>query len=83
MSRQKGAPQVELQTTIGTFVVELYVDHAPKTCKNFLGLVDRKYYDGTPFHRIIRVSHSPISATTDSHSQLKKAFDAIGIAKLR
>ena len=51
------APKVELQTTIGNFVVELYIDHAPKTCKNFLGLVDRSYYDGTPFHRIIRVRH--------------------------
>ncbi|KAK9857934.1 hypothetical protein WJX84_006410 [Apatococcus fuscideae] len=47
------ARQVELQTSIGNFVVELYDTHAPKTCKNFLELTRRGYYNGTPFHRII------------------------------
>jgi peptidyl-prolyl cis-trans isomerase-like 1 len=51
----KGAPRVELQTTIGSFEVELYTDHAPKTCKNFIELSKRGYYNGTPFHRVIRV----------------------------
>lgn len=54
----RGAPKVELQTTIGSFVVELYVDHAPRTCKNFIELTKRGYYDGTPFHRVIRVTSS-------------------------
>ncbi|KAG7670338.1 hypothetical protein Ndes2526B_g00089 [Nannochloris sp. 'desiccata'] len=48
------APQVEIKTTMGTFVVELYLNHAPKTCKNFIELAKRGYYDGTIFHRIIR-----------------------------
>ncbi|KAK9832403.1 hypothetical protein WJX74_008989 [Apatococcus lobatus] len=47
------ARQVELQTSIGSFVVELYDSHAPKTCKNFLELARRGYYNETPFHRII------------------------------
>ena len=34
--------------------VELYVQHAPKTVKNFVELSERGYYDGTPFHRIIK-----------------------------
>lgn len=51
----RGAPRVELQTTIGSFVIELYTDHAPKTCKNFVELTRKGYYDGTPFHRVIRV----------------------------
>ena len=55
---QRGALKVELQTTIGSFTVELYVDHAPRTCKNFIELTKRGYYDGTPLHRIIRVRHS-------------------------
>lgn len=42
-----GAPQVEIQTTMGTFVVELYVNHAPKTCKNFKELAAKGYYDKT------------------------------------
>lgn len=57
----RGAPKVELQTTIGSFVVELYVDHAPRTCKNFLELSKRGYYNGTRFHRVIRVSSQPQS----------------------
>merc|ERR1712182_136284 len=31
-----------------------YWNHAPRTCKNFLELSKKGYYDGTPFHRIIR-----------------------------
>ena len=42
------ARQVELQTSIGSFVVELYDNHAPKTCKNFLELARRGYYNETP-----------------------------------
>ncbi|DBA88247.1 hypothetical protein WJX77_001330 [Trebouxia sp. C0004] len=48
------APQVEMQTSIGTIVVELYVKHAPKTCKNFRELARRGYYNNTVCHRIIK-----------------------------
>ncbi|KAL6754762.1 cyclophilin-type peptidyl-prolyl cis-trans isomerase [Haematococcus lacustris] len=48
------APQVQVDTTMGTFVVELYYKHAPQTAKNFEELAKRGYYDGTIFHRIIR-----------------------------
>lgn len=48
------APRVEIKTSMGTFQVELYQKHAPKTCKNFLDLARKGYYDGTVFHRIIR-----------------------------
>jgi peptidyl-prolyl cis-trans isomerase-like 1 len=43
----EGAPKVEIKTSIGTFVVELYIRHAPKTCKNFLELSRRGYYNNT------------------------------------
>jgi len=43
------APQVEMQTSIGTIVVELYVKHAPKTCKNF-----RQHALSMQCHRIIK-----------------------------
>ena len=33
---------------------ELYCSKAPKTCENFLELCEKKYYDGTKFHRIIK-----------------------------
>lgn len=45
---------MEIKTSMGTFQVELYQKHAPKTCKNFLDLARKGYYDGTVFHRIIR-----------------------------
>ncbi|KAF2202121.1 putative peptidyl prolyl cis-trans isomerase [Delitschia confertaspora ATCC 74209] len=47
------ATDVALETTVGKIVVELYNDHAPKTCKNFATLAQRGYYNGTIFHRII------------------------------
>ena len=34
--------------------VELYEDIAPITVKNFLKLVDEKYFDGLIFHRVIK-----------------------------
>lgn len=48
------APQVEMQTSIGTIIVELYVKHAPKACKNFRELARRGYYNNTVCHRIIK-----------------------------
>uniref|UniRef100_A0A7S2FR66 Peptidyl-prolyl cis-trans isomerase n=1 Tax=Haptolina brevifila TaxID=156173 RepID=A0A7S2FR66_9EUKA len=44
---------VTINTTMGTFVVELYPKQAPKTCQNFTELARRGYYDGIIFHRII------------------------------
>lgn len=34
-------------------VAELYPDVAPKTVENFLSLIDKKFYDGLTFHRVI------------------------------
>ncbi|GBF89987.1 peptidyl-prolyl cis-trans isomerase-like [Raphidocelis subcapitata] len=48
------APQVQIDTTMGSFTVELYYKHAPRAVENFTRLADRGYYDGTVFHRIIR-----------------------------
>lgn len=49
----KASRKVELKTTLGTFTVELYDAHAPKTTENFYQLASRGYYDGTIFHRIV------------------------------
>ncbi|MDF2951761.1 MAG: hypothetical protein K0S18_1344 [Anaerocolumna sp.] len=38
----------------GIIKVELYPDVAPNTVKNFISLVNKKYYDGLIFHRVIR-----------------------------
>jgi cyclophilin family peptidyl-prolyl cis-trans isomerase len=34
----------------------MYYKHAPKTCRNFVELARRGYYNDTIFHRIIKVS---------------------------
>ena len=47
------APQVKFDTSLGSFVVEVYPDKAPKTVENFLLYVKTKQYDGTIFHRVI------------------------------
>lgn len=44
---------VVLETSLGPIIIELYFNHAPKTCKNFLELSKSGYYSGTIFHRII------------------------------
>ncbi len=36
-----------------TFKAELYPDKAPNTVNNFLSLVEKKFYDGLIFHRVI------------------------------
>lgn len=46
-------PKVELKTTMGTVVIELYPENAPKTVENFLQYVKDGFYDGTVFHRVI------------------------------
>ena len=47
-------PKVELTTTHGPIVLELYPEKAPKSVENFLGYVESGFYDGTIFHRVIR-----------------------------
>ncbi|KFM25806.1 Peptidyl-prolyl cis-trans isomerase-like 1 [Auxenochlorella protothecoides] len=41
------APMVEIQTSMGSFTVELYERQAPRTVQNFIGLAIKGYYDGT------------------------------------
>ncbi|KAL2210206.1 peptidyl-prolyl cis-trans isomerase-like 1 [Sarocladium strictum] len=44
---------IQLETSMGSITIELYTNHAPKTCTNFTTLVRRGYYTSTIFHRII------------------------------
>ena len=46
-------PQVEMRTSIGTIVLELYPENAPETVKNFVQYVKDGFYNGTIFHRVI------------------------------
>ncbi len=46
-------PIVDVDTSMGTFKVELYPEKASKSVENFLKYVDDGSYIGTQFHRII------------------------------
>lgn len=46
-------PKVRMHTSLGSMDIELYADKAPRTVKNFLNYVNREFYDGLIFHRVI------------------------------
>lgn len=50
----KPNPNVVIETNQGTFELELNPQVAPKACENFIKLVEKKYYDGVIFHRVIK-----------------------------
>jgi peptidyl-prolyl cis-trans isomerase A (cyclophilin A) len=47
-------PKVQFITNLGSFIVELDAEAAPKTVENFLEYVKSGFYKGTIFHRVIR-----------------------------
>lgn len=46
-------PRVTLETDRGSLTIELLADQAPLTAAAFLGLVDRRYFDGSRWHRVV------------------------------
>lgn len=49
-------PRVALETTAGRIVVEVFVDKAPISARNFLRYVDQKRLDGIVFYRAVKVA---------------------------
>ena len=47
-------PQVKLTTTEGEIVLELFENQAPDTVGNFIHLVEKGFYDGVVFHRVLK-----------------------------
>lgn len=45
--------KVKMETNRGVLMIELYPDHAPGTVANFLKLINKGFYDGLSFHRVI------------------------------
>ena len=88
-------PIVVMKTTAGTFKIELWVDKAPVTVRNFLSYVDEKFYDGTIFHRVIanfmiqaggftadmkrKKTHDPIK--NEASAELKNQRGTISMAR--
>ncbi|MCA9196782.1 MAG: peptidylprolyl isomerase [Planctomycetales bacterium] len=46
-------PRVKLQTSKGDIVLELFENEAPDTVGNFVNLVEKGFYDGLTFHRVL------------------------------
>jgi peptidylprolyl isomerase len=47
-------PVIIFQTSAGEIHLQLMPEVAPKACENFTKLVEKGYYDGTVFHRVIQ-----------------------------
>jgi cyclophilin family peptidyl-prolyl cis-trans isomerase len=47
-------PTAQFDTSLGSFIVEVYLDKMPITAKNFLDLAKSGFYDGLHFHRVIK-----------------------------
>ena len=45
--------ETDFGTQTGTIKAELYPDKAPNTVNNFISLINKGYYNGLTFHRII------------------------------
>ncbi len=46
-------PRVEMKTNRGTMILELFPKDAPGTVKNFIDLINKGFYNGLTFHRVI------------------------------
>lgn len=45
--------QVSVNTNFGDITIDLEADRAPITVENFLNYIEKGFYDGTIFHRVI------------------------------
>ena len=52
-SEQLTMKTATLETTMGDIVVELYEEDAPRTVQNFETLIQKGFYNGLVFHRVI------------------------------
>jgi peptidyl-prolyl cis-trans isomerase B (cyclophilin B) len=46
-------PHVIMETDKGTMKIELFETDAPATVENFITLIEKGFYDGLTFHRVI------------------------------
>ncbi len=46
-------PRVLMKTNKGELEIELFENEAPNTVANFISLVEKGYYNGAPFHRVL------------------------------
>lgn len=70
---------VVLETNQGNIEIKLMPEVAPKACENFIKLVDKGYYNGLIFHRVISgfmiQGGDPTGTGTGGESIWGKPFD--------
>mgnify|MGYP001351062253 FL=1 len=89
-------PRVVIETSVGSFEIELLPKFAPKHVDNFLNLVDKAFYDGLVFHRVIPGfmiqtggfdadinyrEHDEISVPNESFNGLKNRRGSVAAAR--
>lgn len=52
-TKKEANPVVVLETSQGSIAIQLHPEKAPITVQNFLNYVDKGFFDGTIFHRVI------------------------------
>lgn len=51
-------PRIQMETSNGTFLIQLFENDAPNTVAHFIHLVESGFYDGLTFHRRVRTDSS-------------------------
>lgn len=70
-------PEVMIKTSMGNIKVKLNSEKAPITTENFLKYVEKKHFDGTIFHRVIKSfmvqggGHLPDMSEKDTMAPIK------------
>lgn len=68
-------PVVIIETSAGTITVELDPAKAPKTVENFLKYVDKGFYEGVVFHRVIPGFMIQTGGMTETNNTLKPKLE--------
>lgn len=81
ITAEQDKPEVK---QLGSFVITLYPEYAPETCKNFEKLVGEGFYDGLTFHRVVNdfmaQGGDPLgNGTGGSDEKIKGEFSQNGV----
>lgn len=52
-SKDDNLPRVKMTTSKGEIIIELFENEAPQAVGNFVSLIEKEYYDGLVFHRVL------------------------------
>ncbi len=53
IAQESNTKVAQLETSLGTVKIKLFTKEAPITTQNFIDLINRGFYDGIIFHRVI------------------------------